>query len=64
MGDCSSICAWSGIDTSTNTVTTVAVAVDNPYNVAITPDGRHAYITNYGSDTVSVIKIPTGLFPW
>ncbi|PIY19935.1 hypothetical protein COZ13_02695, partial [Candidatus Desantisbacteria bacterium CG_4_10_14_3_um_filter_40_18] len=30
-----------------------------PYGVAITPDGRYAYVTNAGSDNVSVIEVAT-----
>jgi len=26
-----------------------------PHQIAITPDGNHAYVTNAGSDSVSVI---------
>ncbi|MGH3930541.1 MAG: YncE family protein, partial [Pseudonocardiaceae bacterium] len=39
------------------TVTGIAVMPvgDAPYGVAVTPDGRRAYITNFGSDSVSVI---------
>ncbi len=32
----------------------------NPTGAAVTPDGRHAYITNYGSSSVSVIDIGAG----
>jgi YVTN family beta-propeller protein len=28
--------------------------------VAITPEGKHAYVTNYGDTTVSVITTATG----
>jgi YVTN family beta-propeller protein len=28
--------------------------------VAITRDGKHAYVTNFGDDTVSVITMATG----
>ena len=28
--------------------------------MAITPDGKHAYVTNYGDGTVSVITTATG----
>ncbi len=31
-----------------------------PRGVAITPDGKHAYVTNYGDGTVSVITTATG----
>jgi YVTN family beta-propeller protein len=44
-----------------------------PYGVAVTPDGKHAYVTNEGSNNVSVIDtatntveaatIPVGTFP-
>jgi DNA-binding beta-propeller fold protein YncE len=43
------------IDTASNTITTdIAVGTD-PREVAITPDGRYAYVANYGS--VSVFDI-------
>ena len=32
-----------------------------PARVAITPDGKHAYVTNYGDGTVSVITTATGV---
>jgi YVTN family beta-propeller protein len=46
----------SVIDTATNTVVvTLAVGYD-PIAVAVTPDGKHAYVTNMISNTVSVIR--------
>jgi YVTN family beta-propeller protein len=45
----------SVIDTVTNMVSaTVDVGVD-PVGVAVTPDGKRAYVTNHGSSNVSVI---------
>ncbi|MBV9312440.1 MAG: YncE family protein [Pseudonocardia sp.] len=53
-------------------VTTISGGT-SPWNVAVSPDGRHAYVTNYNSndlsviDTVSnvvVITIPVGTNPW
>ena len=32
-----------------------------PVGVAITPDGKHAYVTNELGDTVSVITTATGV---
>ena len=32
-----------------------------PNGVAITPDGKHAYVTNHGDGTVSVITTATGV---
>jgi len=62
----------SVIDTATNTVVaTVGVGVE-PWGVAITPDGKHAYVTNQNPGTVSVIRtdtntvvatVPVGFFP-
>ena len=40
--------------------TPIAVGV-NPEGIAITPDGKRAYVTNFGSDTVSVIDTSTNL---
>jgi YVTN family beta-propeller protein len=62
------------IDTATNTVeaATLAVGID-PTGVAVTPDGKHDYVANARSNTVSVIDTATntveaatlavGLFP-
>lgn len=43
------------INTATNTVSTTVSVGLLPQEVAITPDGAFAYVTNPGSDTVSVI---------
>lgn len=43
------------IDTATNTVVS-AIPVTRPSGVAITADGKHAYVTNLGSGSVSVIE--------
>lgn len=46
------------IDTCTNKVLCPVIIVgSSPANVAIAPDGRRAYVSNYTSDTVSVIDI-------
>lgn len=46
------------IDTCTNTaLCTVIVVGSSPANIAISPDGRRAYVSNYTSDNVSVIDI-------
>jgi YVTN family beta-propeller protein len=58
----------SVIDTANNTVTTTipmgtnlrgSAVTSNNGAVAVTPDGRHAYITNADSSTVSAIEIAT-----
>jgi YVTN family beta-propeller protein len=47
----------SVINTSTNTVTASALVGDGPNpDVAVTPDGRFAYVTNGGDGTVSVLN--------
>ena len=47
------------INTATNTVVaTVGVGAD-PVEVLISPDGVHAYVTNAGSNSVSVIDTST-----
>ncbi|MCA2225146.1 YncE family protein [Nonomuraea aurantiaca] len=56
------------IDTKTNTVIATIPVGNSPSDVAITPDGRHGYIVNTGSNTVSVINnvratIPVGDSP-
>ncbi|MGH6812854.1 MAG: YncE family protein, partial [Methylocella sp.] len=46
----------SVIDTATNKVVGTPITVGIlPKGVAVTPDGKHAYVTNGGSNTVSVI---------
>lgn len=53
----------SVVDTTTNTVTGTLATGPVPNGVEVTPDGRHAYVTNYGSgpDTRgSVQAINTG----
>lgn len=48
------------IDTVTNTVIPPIIAVgQSPANVAISSDGRFAYVSNYTSNTVSVIALPS-----
>ncbi len=60
------------IDTGTNTVTARVTVGMHPAHVVVSPDGRFAYVTNGGDNTVSVIDtatrslvttIPVGLFP-
>lgn len=46
------------IDTCTNKVLCPVIVVGaSPANVAISPDGKRAYVSNYTGDTVSVINI-------
>jgi YVTN family beta-propeller protein len=47
------------IDTATNTVTAGVTVGTAPFDVAVTPDGAHAYVTNEGSGTVSEIDTAT-----
>lgn len=48
------------IDTLTNQVISPTIAVGlSPSAIAISPDGNYAYVSNYTSDTVSVIRIQT-----
>ena len=50
----------SVIDTATNAVVGSAIPVgDNPFGIAITPDGTKAYVTNFNPGTVSVIDTAT-----
>lgn len=47
------------LDTATNSlVNTVTVGI-NPFGVAVSPDGRYAYVTNFSSGTVPVIDAAT-----
>lgn len=45
------------IDTATNAVTTSVPLGDSPVAVAISPDGRHAYVADDQDSTVTVIAI-------
>src|SRR5205809_356806 len=49
----------SVIETGTNTVVTTVTAGTGPQAVAITPDGRFAYVVNLTSNDVSVINTAT-----
>src|SRR5689334_19957690 len=43
------------IDGTTHAVVATVPVGPSPNSIAITPNGKHAYVTNNGSDTVSVI---------
>jgi YVTN family beta-propeller protein len=47
------------IATATNTVEATVTVGTFPEGVAVTPDGKHAYVTNEGDGTVSVIDTAT-----
>jgi YVTN family beta-propeller protein len=53
------------IDTATNAVSTIQVGTAappvgvHPSGVAVAPDGGHVYVTNQGSDDVTVIETAT-----
>jgi YVTN family beta-propeller protein len=47
------------IGTATNTLTATIPGFSGPFGVAVTPDGKTAYVTNEGSFTVSVISTAT-----
>ncbi|MFH9355654.1 hypothetical protein [Kitasatospora sp. NPDC017646] len=49
----------SAIDTAINNVVATIPVGTRPFGVAVTPDGRHAYVTNEGSDNLSVINTAT-----
>jgi YVTN family beta-propeller protein len=47
------------IDTKKHEVIAPTIVVgQSPANIAIAPNGKHAYVTNYTSNTVSVIALP------
>ena len=50
----------SVITTATGAVSAPITVGNRPVRVAITPDGKHAYVTNIGDGTVSVITTATG----
>jgi len=47
------------IDTATNKVVATVAVGTQPFGLAITPDGKHAYVANFNSFTVSVIDTPS-----
>ena len=50
----------SVINTQTNQVVGSPIMVgENPFGIAITPDGKIAYVANFGSNSVSVINTQT-----
>ena len=49
----------SVIDTATNTVSATVAVGNQPFGVAITPDGTKAYVANQNAGTVSVIDTAT-----
>ena len=51
-------CSLSVIDTVTNEAARIAVG-DLPRCVRISPDGKHAYVSNFGDRSVSVIDTIT-----
>lgn len=62
---------WA-IDTTTDAVVARIPVGEHPAHVVLTPDGRYAYVTNGGEDSVSVIdtsarrmatSIPVGKYP-
>jgi YVTN family beta-propeller protein len=51
------------IDIQTNTVISPIIGVGlAPDAIAISPNGQFAYVTNYASNTVSVIRLPSTLY--
>ena len=49
----------SVINTTTNGVTEIFTFASNPTSVAVMPNGEYAYVTNYDSDSVSMISTAT-----
>ncbi|PNE10109.1 MAG: hypothetical protein CR217_16185 [Beijerinckiaceae bacterium] len=47
------------IDTATNNVAATVTVGNGPSGVAVTPDGKHVYVTNAFGNTVSVIRAAT-----
>ncbi len=51
------------IDTKTNTVVSQIVGIGlAPGRITISPNGQFAYVSNYASNTVSVIQLPSPLY--
>lgn len=51
----------SVVDTALNTVTATITVGNNPFGVAVTPNGDFVYVTNSDSGTVSVVDTATNL---
>jgi YVTN family beta-propeller protein len=51
----------SVIDTASNTVVATVTVVSGPVGVAITPDGKNAYVANSSDNTVSVIATASNM---
>jgi len=49
----------SVIDTATNSLV-ATVKVEAPYKIAITPNGKKAYVTHKNNGTISVLNAATG----
>lgn len=49
------------LDTETGRLTRAVRVGDNPHEVAVTVDGRLAWVANPGSDTVSIVEVATGI---
>ena len=47
------------IDTSTNTIVNSITVGGSPFDVALTPDGSRAYVSNFFNDSASVIDLAT-----
>jgi YVTN family beta-propeller protein len=63
----------SVIDTRSDSLVATIPVGQRPWNMALTPDGRHLYVANGRSNSVSVIDtasnqrvadIPVGELPW
>ena len=48
------------IDTATNSVTSNVAVGSQPEGIAITPDGKTAYVANSGANTVTPIDVAPG----
>ncbi len=55
--------AVSVISTATNTVTTTVTVGTEPFGAVVTPNGEYAYVTNSGTNSVSVISAATKSAP-
>lgn len=51
------------IETATNSIVATIPVGDQPYGVAVSPDGGQVYVTKRSSNTVSVLNVPTAPLP-